>query len=181
MLDEFKIEEYANDIVSKFLESGKDELVIACIGTDKAIFDSLAPLTGTFIKENNKDIIVYGTLEYPIHALNITTRLKEINDNHKNSYVIGIDACLGEKVGEITLRDKPIAPAKGVGKTLPEVGDCSIIGITKDENCEFLFTSSNTRLSLVYDMAKSISKIIEITYNKLNKYSYELDDVAIAN
>ena len=103
MLENYKVEEYSNEIVENFKLSGKDELIIICIGTDKCIGDCLAPMIGTFIQEQNDNIMIYGTLEKPVHALNIDKRLKEINNNHPNAYVIGIDACLGDEqnIGEI--------------------------------------------------------------------------------
>ena len=61
---------------------------------------------------------------------------------HPNSNIIGVDACLGdtENIGEIQARNYPIHPGKGVGKTLPKVGDVSIIGIVDSSDNSELFT-----------------------------------------
>ena len=102
---------------------------------------------------------IYGTLQDPIHALNLDKRLAEINKLHPTSSIIGIDACLGDakSIGEIHTRDYPIHPGKGVGKSLPDVGVASIIGIIdSSDNAEF-FTSRSIRLHLVFEMAKVIS------------------------
>lgn len=141
--------------------------IIVCIGTDKCIGDCLGPMVGTFLVEKAFPLPVYGTIEYPIHALNINKRLSEINKLHPNSLTIGIDACLGESnsIGEIHTRDYPIHPGKGVGKNLPDVGVASIIGIIdSSENAE-LFTSRSIRLHLVMEMAKVISSSIIEAYN----------------
>ncbi|GIM29688.1 spore protease YyaC [Clostridium polyendosporum] len=133
-------------------------LVIVCIGTDKCIGDCLGPLVGTMLKERFIPLPVYGTISSPIHALNLDKKLNEIYLNHPNACIIGIDACLGDSnsIGEIHTRDYPIHPGKGVGKTLPDVGDASIIGIVdSSENAE-IFTSRSIRLSLIMDMAKVI-------------------------
>lgn len=148
----------------------KDNTIIVCIGTDKCIGDCLGPLVGTLLNDNLFPLPVYGTISSPIHALNIDKRLEEINVLHPNACVIGIDACLGEihSIGEIHTRDYAIHPGKGVGKSLPDVGTASIIGIVDScDNADF-FSSRSIRLSLVLDMAKVISKGILYAYY-LNK------------
>lgn len=139
------------------------DIVIACIGTDKCIGDCLGPLVGTFLKEKGIKIPVYGTLDEPIHALNIHERLNFIKNQNPNAQIIGIDACLGreEDIGEIRIRDYAISPGKGVGKELPEVGVASVIGIVDTSENSELFFSRSIRLSFVMDMAKQIVNIIE--------------------
>lgn len=133
--------------------------VIVCIGTDKCIGDCLGPLVGTLLKEAHFPQPVYGTISNPIHALNIKRNLEIINTKHPNAKIIGIDACLGDEsaIGEIQVRNYPIHPGKGVGKTLPNVGIASIIGIVDStDNAEF-FTSRNIRLNLIMNIAQVIS------------------------
>ncbi|MGL5870249.1 spore protease YyaC [Clostridium chrysemydis] len=136
-----------------------ENTVIVCIGTDKFIGDSLGPLVGSILKENNFPLPVYGTIDNPIHALNIDSKIKEIKDSHKDSLIIGIDACLGlrESIGEIHIRDYPIRPGKGVGKTLQSVGDISLVGIVDSNDNTDFFSSRSIRLSLIYNIAKTIS------------------------
>lgn len=166
-----KINEYTSDILNNFKNSGKEEIIIVCIGTDKCIGDCVAPLVGTFVSEESKNIKLYGTLDNPIHALNIDEKLNEISKRHPNAFVIGIDACLGssEDVGEIRVRDYAISPGKGVGKKLTNVGDMSIIGIVDSSENSELFFSRSIRLSFIWNMAKTISDIIKNTYNELEK------------
>ncbi|WP_251861550.1 spore protease YyaC [Clostridium sp. Marseille-Q2269] len=147
----------------KIANSLKDYLdkdtIIICIGTDRCIGDCLGPLVGTILKYKNIPLKLYGTLDEPIHALNIEDNMKIIKKSYPNSSIIAIDACLGDKdnIGQIQVRNLPIQPGKGVGKTLPKVGDRSIIGIVdSNENCD-IFLSANTRLSLILNMAKVIS------------------------
>ena len=170
MLKESRIEEYSDMILQQYRDSNKDELIFVCIGTDKCIGDCVAPLAGTFVNEENKNIKIYGTLENPVHALNIENRLIEIHNNHPNAFIIGIDACLGEEddIGDIRIRDYAISPGKGVDKELPRVGDMSIIGIVdSSENSEFFFSRS-IRLSFIWDIAKEIGDIVKYTYNKID-------------
>lgn len=146
--------------ISTFIKDYISEnTIIVCIGTDKCIGDCLGPLVGTFLKESFFPLPVYGTIDSPIHALNIDKKIKEIKLLHPNASIIGIDACLGDidSIGEIHARDYPIHPGKGVGKSLPEVGNSSIIGIIDSTNNSEIFTSRSIRLHLVMSMAKVIS------------------------
>lgn len=158
----YKIGEAAKDFI-------KENTVIICIGTDKCIGDCLGPLVGTLLEAYLFPLPIYGTIAAPIHALNISERLDEINNLHPNASILGIDACLGDvnSIGEIHTRNYAIRPGKGVGKFLPEVGVASIIGIVDaSENADF-FSSRSIRLSLIFDMAKTITKGILYSY-KLN-------------
>ena len=145
----------------------KDDIVIICIGTDKCIGDCLGPLVGTLLESNFFPLPVYGTISSPVHALNLDTKLKEINIAHPNACIIGIDACLGENksIGEIHIRDYAIRPGKGVGKDLPAVGVASIIGIVDSSDNSNFFSARSIRLSLVLDMAKIISHGIIDSYS----------------
>lgn len=147
-----------------------EDTVIICIGTDKCIGDCLGPLVGTLLETSLLPLPIYGTISSPIHALNINERLAEINKKHPNSCIIGIDACLGDlhSIGEIHTRDYAIRPGKGVGKSLPEVGMASIIGIVDSSDNSDLFSSRSIRLSLILDMAKVISKGILYAYSIKN-------------
>ncbi|MBU3103851.1 spore protease YyaC [Clostridium gasigenes] len=149
-----------------------ENTVIVCIGTDKCIGDCLGPLVGTFLKESFFPLPVYGTIESPIHALNIDNRIKEIKKIHPNASIIGIDACLGDtkSIGEIHTRDYPIHPGKGVGKSLPDVGTISIIGIIDSSDSSDFFTSRSIRLYLVMEMSKVI------THGLTHAYDLFLDD-----
>jgi len=175
--------QYIRDFINN-----NEEVIIVNIGTDLILADSLFPIVGTILEENNCPIKVYGTINNPIHALNLNDKLEEIKILHPNAKIIGGDACLGAEadIGEIQCRDYAIEPGKGVGKTLPKVGDISIIGISgKEDTFEFL-TNKNVRLSLIYGMAKVISDIILTVcdssskniklYNR-NKNTYEINDI----
>lgn len=150
------------------------DTVIVCIGTDKYIGDCLGPLVGTLLKCKHFPLPVYGTIPEPIHALNIESKLNEIKLLHPNNNIIGIDACLGdhEAIGEIQARDFPVHPGKGVGKSLPNVGDSSIIGIVDSNSSEDVFSNtSNIRLNLILNMAEvilySLIHSYYLYYNKI--------------
>jgi putative sporulation protein YyaC len=151
-----------------YLEN-KDDIVIVNIGTDKVIGDSVAPLLGTFLKNYSLNWSVYGTLDDPIHAVNLNEKLKIIHKTHPNAFIIGIDACLGNKkdIVPISLRESPVRPGKGVGKDLTEVGDISILARVEEADSETPLTQMPIRLNLIYNMAKQIEQELLKIHNKL--------------
>ena len=140
--------------------------VVVCIGTDRCIGDCLGPLTGTILKSKNFPLPVYGTISEPIHALNLDKKLNDIKSLYPKSEIIGIDACLGNSnnIGELQVRDYPIHPGKGVGKSLPDVGNSSIIGIVDSCDSTELFTNRNIRLNLILDMTMVICDALLHSY-----------------
>ena len=65
--------------ISNFLKDHIDEkTIIVCIGTDKCIGDCLGPLVGTLLREKFFPLKVFGTLDSPIHALNLDKKITEI-------------------------------------------------------------------------------------------------------
>jgi putative sporulation protein YyaC len=135
-------------------------IVFVCIGTDRSTGDSLGPLVGTLLEEKLiSPFLVYGTLEEPIHAVNLAEKIKEIKEKHPHPFIIGIDACLGrmKSVGSLQVANGPVKPGAGVNKDLPEVGDMHITGIVNVSGFMEFFVLQNTRLNLVLKMAKTIA------------------------
>ena len=131
-------------------------IVFVGIGTDKAIFDSLGCLTCSMLEA--KGYTCYGTIEKPIHALNVEESMDNIMKKHSNDIIIGIDAAIGKIVGNIAFRNKSIKPGLGVNKKLREVGSYSIIGVTTNtEKRDF----NNVRLYSVIKMCEEIVETIE--------------------
>lgn len=135
-------------------------IVFICIGTDRSTGDSLGPLVGSLLEEKGiRSFYVYGTLDEPIHAVNLAEKLAEIHTKHVNPYIVGIDACLGriKNVGVIQVANGPVKPGAGVNKELPAVGDIHITGIVNVSGFMEFFVLQNTRLNLVMKMAKTIA------------------------
>ncbi len=59
---------------------GVRQLVLLCIGTDRSTGDSLGPLVGSRVLQLAPDLFpVYGTLDDPVHAVNLKEKLQQIN------------------------------------------------------------------------------------------------------
>ena len=51
---------------------GKDGIMFLCIGTDRSTGDSLGPLVGHMLRSRRlKGAAVIGTLDKPVHAMNL--------------------------------------------------------------------------------------------------------------
>lgn len=134
--------------------------VFICIGSDRVTGDSLGPLIGSELKRAfHGRIPVYGTLEMPIHALNLNPVLRTIKAFHKDDILIAIDASLGtpEHQGYITLGRGSLTPGAGVHKNLENVGDIFITGIVGPSGRYSHLTLQTTRLSAVVPVARQIS------------------------
>ena len=136
------------------------ELVIVCIGTDRATGDSLGPLVGYKLPPlNYEKVNFYGTLDEPVHAKNLEETIKLIQTKHPTALVIAIDACLGAStnIGCVTIGEGAIYPGAGVKKDLPPIGHIHITGIVNFSSMMNMVVLQNTRLSLVMKMADSIA------------------------
>lgn len=151
---------HLKDAVSNVQRDWK-ELVFLCIGSDRITGDSLGPLVGHQLSQYFwPHIYVYGTLENPVHALNIEDTARKIKTRHPLALIIAIDASLGSKknIGFITVGSGSIRPGSGVNKNLPEVGDIFITGIINASGTFEHFLLQTTRLSTVIQMSDSIAR-----------------------
>ncbi|MCY0875460.1 MAG: spore protease YyaC [Firmicutes bacterium] len=139
-------------------------LVVVCIGTDRSTGDALGPLTGSYLATKAPDVRLYGTLEHPVHAVNLSETLARIESDVPHPFVIAVDACLGQlsTVGQITLGDGPLRPGAGVHKKLPPVGDVHITGIVNVGGFMEYFVLQNTRLHIVVRMSEVIAQSLAL-------------------
>lgn len=165
------------DVFYKLLNeklAAESELVILCIGTDRATGDSLGPIIGYKLSDTLSEICdaqIYGTLESPVHAKNITETLDVIKRGHTQPFIIAIDASLGraEHIGYLTMGAGTMRPGAGVNKVLPEVGHISITGIVNFYGSMDYVALQNTRLGVVMKMADVVHKGMLEGLRMLNK------------
>lgn len=133
--------------------------VFVCIGSDRVTGDSLGPLVGTQLKKYlGSSIPVYGTLDSPIHALNLEESMDIIKERHSNHPIIAVDASLGTKrhLGYISIGKGSLLPGAGVEKELSAVGDIFITGIINTAGKFAHLALQTTRLSAVISLADCI-------------------------
>jgi putative sporulation protein YyaC len=154
------------DIVTKLkevLSSTSSEVIILCVGSDRSTGDSLGPIVGTMLTEADIPFPVYGTLEKPVHALNIKKILKDIYQKHNQPFILGIDACLGDErqIGFIFLKEGSLVPGMAVNKSLPSVGEYHMKAVVNYlDSLAPAQSLNNTRLFTVVKLAEVMAKII---------------------
>lgn len=148
------------------------DIVLICIGTDRSTGDSLGPLVGSELDGNPySNFHLYGTLDEPVHAVNLQDTVSAIYKNHRSPYIVAIDACLGKvsSVGTIQIADGPIQPGAGVHKELPAIGEMHITGIVNVGGFMEYFVLQNTRLNLVVKMAQVIASAVDSALINCNR------------
>lgn len=144
---------------------GKEMPIFLCVGSDKFVCDSLAPIVGEMLtKKYNIPAYVYGNLDYNINAKNLIQAINYIETMHPKNPIVLIDATLDDNVGRIKLCKGSFA---GMGKLLPlkKIGDLSILGVVGKRCGDFNLNSTN--LSLVMKLATFISLGIAFVCNRL--------------
>ncbi|MDK8181236.1 spore protease YyaC [Paenibacillus sp. UMB4589-SE434] len=142
------------------LRSHHQPVTVICIGTDRSTGDCLGPLVGSRLtRYSSNQYATLGTLSNPVHAMNLQDTLDQLHLQHPDSFIIAIDACLGQSssVGHIQVQSGPVRPGAGVNKQLPPVGDMHITGIVNIGGFMEYFVLQNTRLHLVMSMADMIA------------------------
>lgn len=170
-----------SDIFLNAIPFGHDRLVFCCIGTDRSTGDALGPLIGSQLTSNFAfPFEVIGTLEKPLHALNLLDTYNELQIGVDIPYVIAIDACLGDqsRIGMIIVEEGPLYPGRAVKKQLPPIGDMSIKGVVNVGGFMEAQVLQNTRLHLTYSMSEKIARALQLSWqrhllkNKNTSYNY---------
>ena len=143
--------------MNKKLDKNKD-IVVFCIGTDRATGDSLGPLVGTMLKKMGVTNVM-GTIDRPVHAVNIEDKINQLYTDYNKPLVLAIDACLGiyNHIGSLSIWEGALSPGAGISKKLRDVGDISITGIVNKWSSNGIVQLQSTRLSIVMNMAEVIA------------------------
>lgn len=166
-----KIAHTLSSFLNFYYYQSKD-IVLLCIGSDRVTGDSLGPLIGYKMqnykhfyksilnKNNHRKLHLYGTLENPVHAMNLKETIEEIKVMHPSTPIIAIDASLGNAkyIGCVTVGIGALHPGTGVHKNLPKVGDIFITGIVGTAGMLEQMVLQTTRLSVVMSLADTITK-----------------------
>jgi putative sporulation protein YyaC len=162
---------YFEECMNKFYDGNYSNVIIVCIGTDRATGDCLGPLIGYKVKDMKySNVHVFGTLDEPVHAKNLCEYI-ELFNKFDNPFIIAIDACLGrlERIGFVNIKEGPLSPGSGVNKNLPAIGHINITGIVNVGGFMEIMILQNTRLSVVMNMATLIANGLKYNMWKMNR------------
>lgn len=111
-------------------------ILLFCVGAPRANGDCYGPVLGSLLRGhvNRHRVSIMGTMEKPIHALNLTKKIAEAKRRYSNHVVVAIDAAATRgKVGQIAFGEGMLVPGAGCGKLLDPVGDYYLMaGTFKD-------------------------------------------------
>lgn len=158
-----------SDIFLEYIPFDHENIIFCCIGTDRSTGDALGPLTGSFLSSfHSFPFEVIGTLENPLHAINLASTIGEIQQKPTTPFVVAIDACLGNEknVGEIIVHEGPLFPGKAVKKELPPIGDISVKGIVNVGGFMEMLVLQNTRLNVTYSMSNKIARALLLAWQR---------------
>ena len=177
----YKIARTLSSLLDLYFSDSK-EIVILCIGSDRVTGDSLGPLIGYKLQNTHcynpkllrrtarKKMHIYGTLDFPVHAMNLESKIKEINFLHPDIPIIAIDASLGNNkyLGYITVGVGSLHPGTGVHKQLPSIGDFYITGIVGSAGAFEQMTLQTTRLAIVMKLADTVATGLSTLFSPIS-------------
>lgn len=137
-------------------------LITLCIGSDRYTGDALGPLIGSHLLEQT-ETLVYGSLDYPVHAGNLVETIQAINRKYQHPLIIAVDACLGKvnEIGNIEVWEGGLEAGIAVGNRLPSVGDISIVGVVNAGGKIGYLDLQSTPLSTVIKLSRIIGSALQ--------------------
>ncbi len=162
------------DMIVEIMETeSRDGVVFLCIGTDRSTGDSLGPLIGYKLSEyplERADVV--GTLDHPVHAMNLEVCMEMIRAVYPRSVIVAVDASVGcrEHVGCVTLGRGKLRPGLGVSKELQAVGDIFMTGIVGGYGNYDPLMLQSVRLSVVMRMADYICDSVCLAVGELRRF-----------
>lgn len=165
-------DDLTNDLDRVFATVADRRLAVVCVGTDRSTGDAFGPIVGARLKHAVRWpwVDIYGTLDEPVHAVNLASTLQEVySAQPEKPFIVAVDACLGkfDHVGQIIMEPGPLRPGAGVQKSLPEFGDYTLTGVVNVSGFMEYFVLQNTRLGIVMRMSDVVVSALLASLHKL--------------
>lgn len=170
--DELAVSQLTECLDRMFATSLGKPLIVVCVGTDRSTGDAFGPIVGTKLKciPSLRLVHIYGTLDEPVHAVNLASTLEHIQAEHRESpFILAVDACLGkfDHVGQLIIEEGPLRPGAGVKKSLPEFGDYTLTGVVNVSGFMEYFVLQNTRLGIVMRMTDIVVEALRASLHRV--------------
>lgn len=163
---------YIRNSLFTLIPQGTEHIYVIGIGSNQISGDSLGPFVGTLLNEKFPNhLTVLGNLQFPLDALTLEKEYGSISLPN-NSFIIAIDSVLGSRkiVNSIAIRKGSLRPGEGLGKKLPAIGDCSIMGVIQENDSSLHSSLFHTNLHLIYTMTTTIAKGICLAVRQYFRY-----------
>lgn len=140
---------------------------ILCVGTPGIMGDRLGPTVGSLLRGMSVSIPVYGTVEKPVHGLNLREWVKH---TRRMSPVLVIDSAVSRKhrVGTICAGRGKVKARSGIDDNdhIP-VGDLYITGVVAEEqgiSLLNLIAVNSCPAEIVEGMAQRIAEVLAYAF-----------------
>jgi putative sporulation protein YyaC len=135
--------------------------VVICIGSASVLGDSLGPLVGDLLRDKyNVKAYVYGGVRQPVNGINYGKYLQHIKQQHSESFVFAVDACVGDgkDIGKIKISTGGVTAGGALNKNFARVGDIGILGVVAERQNDNLSALMAVSYSTVDQMSAAIAK-----------------------
>ena len=162
----------ATELISQDLKrvtkNNPQDYVFLCIGVSKVVSDGLGPKVGSLLKKSHAELLVYGTEDFNVNASNLSRAIEFIRKVHPDKKLVVVDSAVGDatEVGCVQILTQGIAPGAATNKTLPKVGDLSLIGVVSMRGAKNFYQSDPDRVALVDKLASVLAESVEKTFFK---------------
>lgn len=143
--------------------------VVLCVGTATVTGDSLGPRVGDLLVEKYQlDAYVYGRTARPVNGLNYPLYVAHVKKHHIGSFVLAVDACLGEKkdLGRVKVSVSGLRAGAALNKNLPSFGDIGILGVvaerSKDNLSSLIHADEKTVEETAAAVAEKVSSLLRL-------------------
>ena len=136
-----------------------------CIGYPEHVYDSVAPRVGTMLKKAGYKVL--GTMESPLHALNIKESEQIINKYKSSFHVIALDAVITANNYLYRIKKEPCKPGAGVKKELPMIGESTIM-INPFYGKNHTLLKRKTKVCFPFFQSQDLASIEVISKNVFN-------------
>lgn len=117
------------------------DVVILCIGTNKLIGDSIGPVVGQKLKEENiqEKICIYGDMKQTINFKNAKQVIEKIFKIYEKPFIITIDSALGKQtmINKIVVNKGIIRIGKSLGRSICYPSHITIKGVVGENKNTF--------------------------------------------
>ncbi|MGM7722453.1 spore protease YyaC [Metabacillus sp. Hm71] len=163
---------FIRNTLYSLIPEGTEHIYVVGIGSNLINGDSLGPFVGTLLQDLYPEhLSIIGNLQSPLDATTLVPKVSQVTFS-ENSFVIAIDSVLGSEgiVHSIVVRGGSLQPGKGLGRKLPSIGNCSIMGVILENDSGLEASLFYTSLHLIYKMAMNIAKGISLAIRQFFHY-----------